>query len=138
MKPLKIWAYSDNFFFHSFQGGTKGKMLKNCQNYTLVFEVFFPMEKRCRKELKFCEVLNPAFTCLSQKLVNPLFYVSSTFVFPIWYLLCSGPWEIKIFHKSQPLESSNHEFESSKNIVITHNSDRRKLPDDMKRTDIFF
>ena len=24
-------------FFHSFQGGNKGKMLKNCQNYTLVF-----------------------------------------------------------------------------------------------------
>ena len=22
-------------FFHSFQGGTKGKMLKNCQNYTI-------------------------------------------------------------------------------------------------------
>ena len=27
-------------FFHSFQGGTKGKMLKNCQNYTLVFGNF--------------------------------------------------------------------------------------------------
>ena len=27
---------------HTFQGGTKGKMLKNCQNYTLVFE-FFPL-----------------------------------------------------------------------------------------------
>ena len=29
VKPLKIWAYLDNYFFHSFQGGTKGKMLKN-------------------------------------------------------------------------------------------------------------
>ena len=37
VKPLKIWAYLDNFFFHSFQGGTKGKMLKNCHNYTLDF-----------------------------------------------------------------------------------------------------
>ena len=40
VKPLKIWAYLDNFFFHSFQGGTKEKMLKNCQNYTLVFQHF--------------------------------------------------------------------------------------------------
>ena len=47
---------------HSFQGGTKGKMLKNCQNYILVFE-FFPLvppwklwKKSCLKELKFCEV----------------------------------------------------------------------------------
>ena len=30
----------DNFLFHSFQGGTKGKMLENCQNYTLVFQHF--------------------------------------------------------------------------------------------------
>ena len=28
MKPLKICAYLDNFFFHSFQVGTKEKMLK--------------------------------------------------------------------------------------------------------------
>ena len=27
-------------FFHSFQGGTKGKRLKNCQNYSLVFQHF--------------------------------------------------------------------------------------------------
>ena len=27
-------------FFHSFQGGTKGKMLKNSHNYTLVFQHF--------------------------------------------------------------------------------------------------
>ena len=45
-------------FFHSFQGGTQGKMLKNCQNYTFVFE-FFPLEtikKSCLKALKFWEV----------------------------------------------------------------------------------
>ena len=28
-------------FFHSFQGGTKGKMLKNCQNYKLFFSAIF-------------------------------------------------------------------------------------------------
>ena len=39
MKTHKISALLDNFFFHSFQGGTKGKMLKNGQNYTLVFPV---------------------------------------------------------------------------------------------------
>jgi hypothetical protein len=49
-------------FFHSFQGATEGKMLKNCQNYTFFFEFFSfgppldTMKKSCLKELKFCEV----------------------------------------------------------------------------------
>ena len=54
-----------HFFFHSFQG----KMLKNCQNYTLVFEFFSfgpPLEtkkKSCLNWLKFCEVSqNPKFS----------------------------------------------------------------------------
>ena len=49
-------------FFHSFQGGTKGKMLKNCHNYTLVFQHFSfgpPLEtmkkKSCINKLKFWE-----------------------------------------------------------------------------------
>ena len=48
-------------FFHSFQGGIKGKMLKNCQNYTSVFSIF-PLvppwklwQKSCLNELKFWE-----------------------------------------------------------------------------------
>jgi hypothetical protein len=65
----KISALLDNFFFHSFQGETKGKMLKNCQNYTLVFEFFSfcPPLKLCKKELskrtflRFQKILNPAF-----------------------------------------------------------------------------
>ena len=63
LKPHKISALLDNFFFHNFQGGTKGKMLKNCQNYTLVFEFFFLWyslgncgKKSWLKELKCCEV----------------------------------------------------------------------------------
>ena len=39
LKPHKSSALLDNFYFHSLQGGTKGKMLKNCQNYILVFEL---------------------------------------------------------------------------------------------------
>ena len=76
-------------------------MLKNCQNYTLVFEGFFSfetMKKRCLKELswnfvRFQKILNPAFgenfSCLSQKLVNPLSYVSS-YVFLIWFPLSTN------------------------------------------------
>ena len=43
-------------FFHSFQGGTKGKMLKNCRNYTLVFQDFSfgnYEKKSCLNDLKF-------------------------------------------------------------------------------------
>ena len=36
-------------FFHSFQGGTKGKMLKNCQNYTLFFSALETMKKKLSK-----------------------------------------------------------------------------------------
>ena len=49
-------------FFHSFQGGTKGKMLKNCHNYILVFQHFSfgpPLEtmkkKSCLNKLQFWE-----------------------------------------------------------------------------------
>merc|ERR1712051_678438 len=52
-----------NFFFHSFQGGTKGKMLKNCQTpmYSFGnFSAFFlwsPLgnyeKKSCLNKLKF-------------------------------------------------------------------------------------
>ena len=49
-------------FFHGFQWGTKGKMLKNCQNYTLFFSAFFlwsPIgnheKKSCLNKLKFWE-----------------------------------------------------------------------------------
>ena len=63
VKPLKIWDYLlRQLFFQSFQGGAKGKMLKNCQNYTLFFSVFFlwsPIgnheKKSCLNRLKFWE-----------------------------------------------------------------------------------
>ena len=49
-------------FFQSFKGGAKGKMLKNCKNYTMFF-CFFPLvlpwklwKKSRLKERKFCEV----------------------------------------------------------------------------------
>ena len=37
---LKIWTYLDKFFFHSFQGGTKGKMLKNQCIVMAIFQHF--------------------------------------------------------------------------------------------------
>ena len=36
MKPLKIWCHLDNFYFHCFMGGTKGKnleTLEKCQMF---------------------------------------------------------------------------------------------------------
>ena len=48
-------------FFHSFQGVTKGKMLKNCHNYTLVLQHFSfgppwkLWKKSCLNKLKFWE-----------------------------------------------------------------------------------
>ena len=57
----ETWQNFSSFrqrFFHSFKEGTKGKMLRNCPNYTLLFEFFSfgNYEKKCLKELKFCEV----------------------------------------------------------------------------------
>ena len=37
---LKIWAYLDNFFVHSFQGGTKEKLLKNQCIVMAIFQHF--------------------------------------------------------------------------------------------------
>ena len=31
LKPLKIWCHLDNFYFHCFMGGTKGKNLKTLE-----------------------------------------------------------------------------------------------------------
>ena len=42
------------FFFHNFQGGTKGKMLKNCHNYTLVFERLHEIKKEAYAENLSC------------------------------------------------------------------------------------
>ena len=56
MKPLKIWAYLDNFFFMVSDA-------KKLPKLYIVFWVFFPLappwklwKKNCLKELKFCEV----------------------------------------------------------------------------------
>ena len=62
MKPLQIWAYLDNSFFHSFQGGTKGKMLKKTMYSYGNFSAFFlwsPLgnyeKNSCLNKLKFGE-----------------------------------------------------------------------------------
>ena len=62
MKPLKIWAFLDNFFFHGFQWGTKGKMLKKTMYSFGNFSAFFlwsPLgnyeKKSCLNKLKFWE-----------------------------------------------------------------------------------
>ena len=53
----------DNFYFHSFQGGTKGKMLKKQCIVLAIFAAFFlwsPLgnyeNKSCLNELKFFEI----------------------------------------------------------------------------------
>ena len=65
--------------FHNFQWGTKGKMLKNCRNYTLVFELFSfstlleTMNKKVVEKswnfVRFQKIWYPAFaenfSCLS-------------------------------------------------------------------------
>ena len=48
LKPHKVSAFLDNFFFHSFQGGTKGKKLKN--------------QKKRKKCSQMC---SQAFLCIS-------------------------------------------------------------------------
>ena len=58
MKPLKIWAYLDNFFFHSFQGGTKGKIAKTIHWFFSIFPLVPPWKlwkKSCLNKLKFWE-----------------------------------------------------------------------------------
>ena len=62
MKLLKIWAFLDNFFFHGFQWGTKGKMLKKIMYSFGNFSEFFlwsPIgnheKKSCLNTLKFWE-----------------------------------------------------------------------------------
>ena len=48
LKPHKLSAFLDNFFFHSFQGGTKGKKLKNQ-----------------KKQKKCSQMCSSAFLCIS-------------------------------------------------------------------------
>ena len=62
MKALKIWAHLDNFNFHFFMGGTKGKNQKSLLrlsivflNFSLWFHLWNIEIKSCLNELKFWE-----------------------------------------------------------------------------------
>ena len=89
-------------FFHSFQGGTKGKMLKNCQNYTLVFQHFSfgpPLGNYEKKVVwmssnfeRLHEIKNEAyaenFSCLSHWEVrnpHPLYNLGTCWTSPLQY-----------------------------------------------------
>ena len=60
LKPLKIWAHLDNFYFHCFIGGTKGKIQNpRLSVFFLNFSLWSPLwnneNKSCLNELKFWE-----------------------------------------------------------------------------------
>ena len=43
LKPLKIWVHLDNFYFHCFIGGTKGKNSKSLPRLSIFLLLFFPL-----------------------------------------------------------------------------------------------
>ena len=79
VKPLKIWAHLDKFFFHGFQGGTKGKNAEKTMYSFCNFSAFFlwPLLWNSEKKVvlkslnvvRFQKISNPAFaknfSCLS-------------------------------------------------------------------------
>ena len=79
VKPLKIWAYLDNFFFIVSNWGTKGKMQKKCQLVYQHFSFGPPLETLKKKVVEMSsnferlhEIINQAhpesFIILSWKM----------------------------------------------------------------------